>query len=125
MSYPRTPLAKAKSTGQTLKNPKRFKSRKEPSSRPLGKPSAVLVDELEVRAWQAFQAEVPWLTEADRATVEAASMMRAKLWGGSRDEKVVGRLLSLLSRMGATPADRSKVYAPPEEDEDPAAAYLQ
>lgn len=121
---PRTPLAKAQATGQILKNPARFKNRKEPKSQPLGEPSDAL-DELEVKVWEAFKVEVPWLTEADRATVEAASMLRAKLWAGCRDEKVVGRLLSLLGRMGATPADRSKIYAPKDDEEsDPAESYF-
>jgi hypothetical protein len=114
MANPRTPLDKAKATGRVAHDPKRFKGRKEPKSIPLGKPSPHL-DELEVQVWEAFKVEVPWLTEADRATVESASILRAQLWAGVKCEKTIGRLLSCLIRMGATPADRSKIYAPTEE----------
>jgi hypothetical protein len=62
MPRPRTPLAKAEATGQTLANPKRFKSRKEQRSRPLGKPSTHLSD-VERAVWESFKIELPWLTE--------------------------------------------------------------
>jgi hypothetical protein len=124
MARPRTPLAKAAATGQTLRNPKRFKNRREPAVRPLGNPSTWL-NEREQEVWAAFQHEVHWLTEADRATVENACVLRARIWDGERDEKVLGRMLSYLARMGATPADRTKVHVPKEDEQDPADEFLQ
>jgi hypothetical protein len=124
MAHPRTPLAKAKATGQTYKNAKRFKQRSEPASRPLGKPSPWLT-EREQEVWEAFKREVTWLTEADRSTVENACTLRARIWDGERGEKIIGRLQSCLARMGATPADRTKVHVPKEDDQDPADEFLQ
>jgi hypothetical protein len=126
MANPRTPLAKAKATGRTQVNPARFKSRKEsPKQRPLGKPSAGL-SERQVEAWEAFKQELPWLMESDRTIVETASRLRADMWD-SKDINIrcMTLLRQCLSLLGATPADRTRIYAPPEQDEDPAEAYLQ
>jgi phage terminase small subunit len=124
MPRPRTPLAKAKATGRTEHDPKRFKNRREPHSTPLGRPSKYL-DEAECLAWDAFKREVPWLMEADRALVECACGLRAAVWGGVRDDKVIGKLSQLLQQMGATPAARTKVHVPSEEETDPADEFLQ
>jgi hypothetical protein len=126
MANPRTPLAKAKATGRTQVNPARFKTRKEPpKQQPLGKPSRMLTDR-QAEAWEAFRKELPWLMESDRRLVEVASKLTADMWD-STDINIRGMTLlrQCLSLMGATPADRTRIYAPPEEDEDPADAYLQ
>jgi hypothetical protein len=121
---PRTPLAKATATGRTVHDPKRFKARREPKSRALGRPSPEL-DVDERRAWAAFHREVPWLMEADRATVEAASRLRAQLWARKGDQiKLIGRLIQLLNQMGATPAARTKVHVPDGEEADAAEDFL-
>jgi hypothetical protein len=127
MANPRTPIAKAKATGQTLRNPARFKARKEPpKQRPLGKPSAGLT-ERQVEAWEAFNRELPWLMESDRTIVETASRLRADMWDSTDiNIRAMTLLRQCLSLLGATPADRTRIYAPPEEDEpDPAEAFLQ
>jgi hypothetical protein len=74
--------------------------------------------------WDDFKREVTWLMESDRATVIVASKLRALVLLNMADDKHYGKLLSCLSRMGATPADRSKIYAPKEEAE-PADEFLQ
>jgi hypothetical protein len=124
MPNPRTPLAKAEATGRTTVNPGRFKNRKEPKSKPLGKASPHL-DELERKVWEAFKREVPWLTEADRTVVESACILRAKLWAGSKADTTIGKLLSLLGQIGATPASRSKVHVQDEGEADAADEFLQ
>jgi hypothetical protein len=121
--HPRTPLDKAKATGRTSVNPARFKNRKEPQSVPLGDPP----DELglyECIMWNDFRREVPWLKESDRATVMVAAKLRAKLLTDDATDRDIGKLLSCLSRMGATPADRSRIYAP-KEDTDESSEFLQ
>jgi hypothetical protein len=124
MANIRTPLAKAKATGRTYHDAKRFKDRREPASRPLGKPSPHL-DDLQRQVWEAFRREVTWLTEADRTTVEAASILRAMLWAGGCDQvKIIGKLTPLLSRMGATPADRSRVHVPKDQEASPEDEFL-
>lgn len=127
MANPRTPLAKAKATGQTLKNAGRFKTRKEPpKQRPLGKASAGLT-ERQVEAWEAFRVELPWLMESDRTIVETASRLRADMWDSTEiNIRAMTLLRQCLSLLGATPADRTRIYAPPEDEEtDPAESYLQ
>src|SRR5262249_53876164 len=106
----RTPLAKAEATGRTLINPDRFKDRKEPPNLvPLGDPPEQF-DEREAEVWDKFKVEVPWLMESDRAMVEVASKLRTKVLLGIASDKDYGKLLSCLSRMGATPADRTRIY---------------
>jgi hypothetical protein len=127
MANPRTPLAKAKATGRTVRDPARFKQRKEPpKQRPLGKPSARLT-ERQVEAWEAFKRELPWLMESDRTIVETASRLRADMWDSSDiNIRAMTLLRQCLSLLGATPADRTRIHAPPEDDEvDPAESYLQ
>lgn len=120
MPAPRTPNAKAKITGAAAKNPQRHKGRSDPKSTPLGQPSTFL-DDNGRQAWEGYRAELPWLMEADRSLVEIASSVRGRLLGG-QDVGVtaLSMLQSILSKMGGTPADRSKVGAPegePEVDE--------
>jgi hypothetical protein len=102
-----------------MHDPQRFAKRKEPKlTGPLGEPTSFL-DELEQLAWVSFQREIPWLLETDRALIEAACRMRARLWGGMVDVKIVTALSSILSKLGATPADRTKVFVPDDPDENP------
>jgi hypothetical protein len=86
------------------------------------------LDDLERIVWEAFKREIPWLTEADRSTVESACMLRAQLWAGNRDVKVIGKLLTYLNQMGATPASRAKFTAPDDGGSgstgDPADKYI-
>lgn len=72
-----------------------------------------------------FASEMPWLARSDRTLVEVASKLRARMM--TDPEMGVNALAQLrlcLSAMGGTPADRSKVSAPDDEDEDPAAEFL-
>lgn len=117
MANPRTPTAKAKVTGTAALHPSRHRDRSDPKSTPLGKPSTFL-DDHGRQAWEGYRAELPWLMEADRSLVEIASSVRGRLLGG-QDVGVtaLSMLQSILSKMGGTPADRSKVAAPDEEPE--------
>jgi hypothetical protein len=141
MPRPRTPLAKAKATGRTAHDPKRYKDRKDPNSKPLGRPSRHLTA-IARECWEAFKVELPWLTEGDRALVESASRLRAVLWTADVTEdddgetieplsldaiiKTANALRLCLTQMGATPADRTKIAAPPTdgEEKDPAAEFI-
>lgn len=120
MANPRTPVAKAKATGAALKNPGRHKSRTDPKSTALGKPSTFL-DKHGQQAWEAYRLELPWLMEADRSLVEIASSVRGRLLGGEDvGVTALSMLQSILSKMGGSPADRSKVTTgddEPQEDE--------
>jgi hypothetical protein len=79
--------------------------------------------------WDAFKRELYWLKESDRACVECACILRARLWT-TGDLKVIGPLMQFLRAMGGTPADRTRISIPDEGDydplfdDDPADAYV-
>lgn len=118
MPNPRLPVAKAAATGAAIKNPQRHKDRKAPSkARSLGEPSPFLKDGA-ITAWEGFRRELPWLTEGHRALVEVASLVRGRLI----DQEEVGisalsMLQACLSKLGATPADESRVSFGDDGDE--------
>ncbi len=117
MARSRTPVAKAKVTGATLKDPQRHRDRKEPSGRPLGKASDFL-DVNGQKAWEGFKRELPWLMESDRSMVEIAASVRGRLLGGEDvGVQALSMLQSILTKLGASPADRSKVALPDDEKE--------
>jgi hypothetical protein len=111
-------------TGADLKNPARFCHRSDPPTVPLGMPSAWLT-EGQVAAWKAFQREIPWLAESDRALVEIAATIRARLMAG---EEVGVQALNLLrqavAQMGGTPADRTRIETAEDDVDDPTAHYF-
>lgn len=118
MPAPRLPQDKAKATGAGIKNPSRHHARKEPTGAPLGKPS-VFLDAFGVQAWEGFKRELPWLMESDRALVEIASSVRGRLLAGEDvGVTALSMLQSILSKMGASPADRTRIAVAPEDDDD-------
>lgn len=117
MPNPRTPAAKAKVTGAAALHPGRHAKRRDPKTSPLGGPSPFL-DENGEAAWEGFKRELPWLMESDRAMVEVCAQVRGLLLKG--EDVGVTRLSmyqSMLSKLGASPADRTKVSAGDDEDE--------
>lgn len=118
MAAPRLPVAKAKMTGADVKDPARHRDRKEPKGAPLGKASKFL-DESGQQAWEGFKREIPWLMESDRALVEVASSVRGRLLAGDDvGVTALSMLQSILSKMGGSPADRTKICAPDDEEQD-------
>ena len=125
MGNPRKPAAMARVTGATLKNPSRHIGRATPKVKEIGPPPKRL-GKFEVEAWRELVAELPWLSDADRTLVELASRLKARM---VTDPDVaiaaLAQLRMCLSAMGATPADRTKVSTPKDDDdEDPAAEFL-
>jgi phage terminase small subunit len=117
MAARRLPAGKAKATGAALRNPGRHKDRKEPASAPLGGAPAHL-DLHAKRAWDRFRSELPWLTAADKALLEIASMVRGEMLAGEIPGVTkLSMYQSVLSKLGATPTDRSKVNVPDDEAE--------
>ncbi len=130
MPRPRTPLAKARLTGADRKDPDRFRDRAEPktSKAPVGKPPAYLAKEAKA-VWQELARDLGWLVREDRFALESACLAIAQVRTMHKvGEPVTGALFaamnSALGKLGASPADRSKVNAtPPEDDDDPFAAF--
>ena len=110
----RLPVAKAAATGADIKNPGRHRDRKSPRSRDLGDPSPFLRNiPSGEQAWEAFKRELPWLTEGHRAFVEVIVPYRASLLGGKLlNTSEVKNYQAMLSKLGATPVDETKVSTP-------------
>lgn len=119
MAQPRVPRAKAAIEARDVKNPQRFKNRKEPRSPgELGDPPEWMGGEQRA-AWKIFQREIPWLTESHRCLVEIATIIRARLASGEEvGVQAINLLRQCLGQMGATPSDASKVTLPEDDEED-------
>lgn len=120
MARPRAPIDKAEVSGAIAKNAGRYTDRKKRKyKRPLGEPYLKMT-EAQKEAWEELKAELPWLTSADRVTVRLACRWIAEL--DERPESfgvsATQALSSLLSKLGATPADVTKVSGNGEDEED-------
>ncbi|MDA9487946.1 hypothetical protein [Bradyrhizobium sp. CCBAU 11361] len=127
MARPRVPLIKAETTGRVLRNPQRFKNRKEPPSYgPLGEPPAWMKKATDREAWNTIAAELPWLNKSHRSLVGIAATIQGRLIAGEEvGVKGMNLLRMILGQMGATPCDASKVRMPDETNEDdPSAKYF-
>jgi hypothetical protein len=122
MARPRLPETVANTTGAADKNPQRFRDRKPPKTLPLGKAPRYFDDDQRA-AWDDFADEMPWLGKADRVVVEVAARLRADMQRPDFPMAGYAQLRMCLSSMGGTPADRSKVAAPQEDEDDPLAKY--
>jgi len=113
MSRPRTPTKVLKLRGAFSKHPERAREREnEPANLgPLGSAPRALDDSARER-WRQIAKMAPWLEYADRLAVEEL----AKLWAKSRRNELAGgdgkRIDWLMSRLGMTASDRSKVRMP-------------
>src|SRR3954465_9198772 len=124
MPRPPTPREKARITGADRNHPSRFARRSAPHTAPLGEPPNWMNHGQRV-AWDQFRREIPWLMESDRALVEIASYLRARLMSGEEvGVSALNQLRMCAAQMGATPADRSKVTLADEPDDDPADRFF-
>lgn len=124
MPAPRIPKAKADVSGQTDKNPQRYRARREPAAAMLGGPPDWMGGEQRI-VWKQFAAELPWLNGSHRAVLEIATVIRARLVSGEEvGVQALNLLRQCLGQMGATPADATKVSVPDEPDDDPAAEFF-
>lgn len=119
MPRARTPQAKAQVSGAAQHDSKRFKDRKGPKrKRPVGEPYASMT-EAEQMAWAEFQRELPWLTASHRTLLRMACVLSARMETGEMGVEAMKALSSLLSKLGATPVDETKVNHGSDEEEDP------
>ncbi len=114
---PRQPLDRARITGAAAKNPQRFRDRIEPESALLGAPSRHL-DANGKRVFEAFKRELAWLRESDRALVDVAVCLRVRMYSDpSAPVATLRALAAVLTKLGATPTDRSRIAMQTAEDE--------
>jgi hypothetical protein len=124
MANPRLPSAVAQVTGAAARNPKRHGSRSAPKVKSLG-PAPKRFTAAQIEIWDEFNEDFPWLGRSDRRVVGLAVMLQHMI---DTDPEcpvaVFAQMRMLLSAMGGTPVDRSKVSAPEEESADPADEFL-
>jgi len=120
---PRLPNEVAKITGAEAKNAGRFKGRAAPKVKSLG-PAPVRYCEARRAIWDEFNNDFPWLGRSDRRLVGLAVELQHQIDTEPQPVAVFAQMRLLLSSMGGTPVDRSKVGAPEEESEDPADEFL-
>ena len=122
MSRPRKPTAELENSGAFEKNPSRALARSnEPANVPdLGNPPTCLSKD-EKRIWKECRRIAPWITAADAYALESVCRLVVKMRTGAMKSADYSVLRSLLSALGLTPGDRSKVSVPsdkqPEIDE--------
>lgn len=124
MARPRLPQAKAEVSGAVLQNAGRFAGRKAPKgTRPLGDPYVKMTDE-QKEAWEEYRAELPWLNSSHRPLLRLACIWTAKMDDAEFGVSATQALSSILSKLGATPVDETKVAHGDDGDEDPADQYF-
>lgn len=124
MAKPRTPKAKAEISGAAIHDPQRFKERSSPKkTRPIGEPY-VAMNEKQKKAWHELSYEMPWLTSSDRVMLRLACMWIAKMDDDDFGVSATQALSSILSKLGASPSDVSKVNHGSDEEEDPSDKFF-
>ena len=120
MARPRTPTAVLELKGAFKKDPQRRQTREgEPEANgPIGTPPPNFDEEL-IAIWHELVGMVPAkvLATSDRWTVELACRMMQLLRKGAFRAAELNILLTCLSRMGLTPADRSRIAVPQQKEE--------
>jgi hypothetical protein len=124
MARPRVPAGKAVTSGAALVNPERFKDRKvSKRTNPLGEPYLKMTD-AQKEAWEELRFELPWLNSSHRPLVRLASKWMAKMDEDDFGVSATQALSSILSKLGATPVDESKVNHGDDDDEDPSDKFF-
>lgn len=119
MARPRVPLEKALASGAAQHDPQRFRNRKAPKAKPLGAPYVVM-SEGEKAAWLDMAGDMPWLRSGHRVLLRLASQIVARMDEGEQlPISAINSLSVILSKLGATPVDETKVNHAGDGDEDP------
>jgi hypothetical protein len=119
MANPRTPAAKAKVSGAAAKNPQRHKNRKTPKKvRAIGPPYKGMTKE-QIEVWREQVENMPWLHAGHRLLLRQVCILGARM---ATDPDIgisaMHALGALLSKLGATPVDETKVNHGDGEDDD-------
>lgn len=125
MARNRLPADKAAVSGADAKNPQRFRNRAKPKgTRPIGEPYARMTD-LEREYWLEFRQEMPWLNSSHRKLLHMACVLSARIDEEAAPISAIQALSPILSKLGATPVDETKVSYDPGSQEDPADEFFQ
>ena len=118
MARPRKPTAVLELTGAFKKDPQRQRENEPRPAGPLGEEPLHFDEELKA-IWRELVEMVPArvLTISDRWLIELACRTMQQVRKGTALAAERNLLLSCLSRMGLTPADRAKIAVPKEKEE--------
>jgi len=119
MPAPRLPVTVADVTGAAARSPGRHANRKKAKgTRAIGEPYAAMT-EAEQAQWHEFVRDLPWLNSSHRVILRMACRLTVAMDGDEFGVSKAQALSSILSKLGATPADESRIAAPTDdEDED-------
>jgi phage terminase small subunit len=114
MSKPHTPVAIMEAKGAFIKHPERRRPHEPRPTGELGNAPSYFTKE-EKKVWKELkEMSLPGvLANSDRWAVETACMLMAKQRNREIKTQEVQMLLSVLGKLGMTPADRAKVTAVP------------
>jgi hypothetical protein len=119
MPKPRTPTAKAAVSGAALKHPERYRARKSPTgTSDIGAPFP-LMTQAEKEIWNEFVRDLPWLNGSHRVLLRLTCKLAARLDDETLGVNASQALSSLLSKLGATPVDESRVSSAGGNEDDP------
>ena len=119
MARPRLPQAKAEATGAALIHAGRFKDRKAPKgTRPIGQPYTTMTTGQQA-AWHELTGDLPWLNSSHRTLLRLACILSCRLDDADVGVNQIQTLSAVLSKLGATPVDETKVSVPDEDDGEP------
>jgi hypothetical protein len=75
-------------------------------------------------AWEEFRAELPWLNGSHRPLLRLACILQVRMEDADVGVNQIQTYSAILSKLGATPVDETKVSVPDGDDEDPADRYF-
>lgn len=118
MANNRLPPGKARVSGAAIKNPGRYaRTGKARKANPIGTPYPTMTA-AEVAVWNECSGSMPWLHAGHRVLLRLVCKLAARMDEGELGVQASSVLSALLSKLGATPVDESKVYRGWEEDPD-------
>jgi hypothetical protein len=124
MAKPRLPAAKAEVSGAAIKDPQRFRDRKvSKRTRPIGEPYANMTDEQKA-AWEEYRYELPWLNSSHRVLLRLACVLTARMNDPDIGISALHALSAVLSKLGATPVDETKVNHGDDAEDDPSDKFF-
>ena len=116
MAKPRTPTKKARVSGATIKDPGRYKNRSEPANPAPSGPPYKGMTAAQMRVWKECATNMPWLNAAHRLILRQVCILAARMdTGEDLSVSSTHALSAMLSKLGATPTDESKVSHPQDE----------
>jgi hypothetical protein len=124
MARPRLPQEKAEVAGANVVHPARFKDRKAPKGRAIGDPYKTMT-EAQAEVWNECREEMPWLKASHRILLRQACILAARMNTDTEfGVSAMQALSSIMSKLGATPTDETKVNYDDGESDDPADQYF-